>query len=130
MAIQPLYKDSTLSLDARVADLLSLMTLEEKTAQLAGVWSNALTDTETRAFNLDKAKRVIPYGTGHVTRVGVVSMLPPQKSAELANAIQQYLVNETRLGIPGIVHEESCAGYLAKDATTFPQAIEIGRAHV
>lgn len=123
MAIQPLYKDSTLSLDARVADLLSLMTLEEKTAQLAGVWSNALTDTETRAFNLDKAKQVIPYGTGHVTRVGVVSMLPPQKSAELANAIQQYLVNETRLGIPGIVHEESCAGYLAKDATTFPQAI-------
>ncbi|MGJ3237572.1 MAG: glycoside hydrolase family 3 N-terminal domain-containing protein [Anaerolineae bacterium] len=123
MAIQQRYKDSKLSVDERVTHLLELMTVEEKVAQLAGVWASDLFDPQSKAFMLDKARQRIPHGTGHITRVGVVSMLPPQQSAELANSIQRYLVNETRLGLPGIVHEESCAGYLAKDATTFPQAI-------
>jgi beta-glucosidase len=50
-------------------------------------------------------------------------MLPPQGTAKLANQIQRFLAEETRLGIPAILHEESCVGYLAKGATTFPQAI-------
>jgi hypothetical protein len=37
--------------------------------------------------------------------------------------MQKYLVESTRLGIPAIVHEESCAGYTARGATCFPQAI-------
>ena len=50
-------------------------------------------------------------------------MLTPSECAELANAIQRFLVNETRLGIPTIVHEECCAGFTARGATQFPQAI-------
>ncbi len=45
------------------------------------------------------------------------------KGAELANAIQGYLKYHTRLGIPALVHEESCAGYLARGATTFLSSI-------
>lgn len=117
------YHDVSLGVDARVSDLLDQMTVEEKVAQLHGVWTRDLIDTETRQFLPEKAQENIPHGTGHITRVGAVSMVEPEKSATIANAIQNYLVNQTRLGIPGIVHEESCAGYLAKGATSFPQAI-------
>ena len=39
------------------------------------------------------------------------------------NDIQRFAVEETRLGIPVIVHEESTGGYCARGATVFPQAI-------
>ena len=56
-------------------------------------------------------------------RVAAATMLPPEASAKLANEIQRFLVEESSLGIPAIIHEESCAGYMAYGATTFPQAI-------
>ncbi len=43
--------------------------------------------------------------------------------AEIANAIQRYLVEETRLGIPAIVHEECLHGLIAWDAPCFQQTI-------
>ena len=58
-----------------------------------------------------------------MTRIGGATILGPRESATFTNAIQRFLVEETRLGIPAIVHEESCAGYTAQDATCFPQAI-------
>ncbi|GAB4515239.1 MAG: glycoside hydrolase family 3 N-terminal domain-containing protein [Anaerolineae bacterium] len=116
------YQNTELSIEQRVDDLMQVMTIEEKVAQLAGIWTRELIDT-ARHFLPDKAKQVIPHGIGHVTRIGAVSLLPPQQSAELANTIQRYLREGTRLGIPAIVHEESCAGYTARDATSFPQAI-------
>lgn len=113
---------SGLPLAERVARLVAEMTLEEKAAQLCGVWVAELLDSK-RQFAPEKAQKWLANGVGHLSRVGGTSLQPPQKSAEIANAIQRFLVEETRLGIPGIVHEESCAGYLAKEATTFPQAI-------
>jgi beta-glucosidase len=122
MEKQQLYLNPALSNWERADHLLAEMTLEEKIAQLAGIWTSDLID-ENQRFVQEKAASMIPHGTGHVTRIGAVSMLPPEQSAELANVIQRYLVEGTRLGIPAIVHEESCAGYTAKGATSFPQAI-------
>jgi beta-glucosidase len=56
-------------------------------------------------------------------RIGASTGLRPAESAAFANAIQRFLVVETRLGIPAIIHEESTAGFTARDATQFPQAI-------
>nr|WP_304650806.1 glycoside hydrolase family 3 N-terminal domain-containing protein [Thermoanaerobacter thermocopriae] len=39
--------------------------------------------------------------------------------------MQKYLVENTRLGIPALIHEESCSGYMAKGATIFPQTIGV-----
>lgn len=122
MSVQS-YRDTTLGIEDRVAHLLDEMTVEEKVAQLQGVWTSELLDMDTKVFNLEKTQQRIPHGTGHITRLGAVSMLPPTQTAALANQIQRFLVERTRLAIPGIVHEESCAGYLAKDAMTYPQAI-------
>jgi len=117
------YKNNTLTIEERVNHLLSMMTLEEKVAQVGGMWSSDLIDTETKQFMKSKATQNAPYGIGHISRIGAVSLLPPHQSAELANTIQAYFVNDTRLGIPAIVHEENCAGYMANGATSFPQAI-------
>lgn len=113
---------TTQLIDARVTDLLGQMTLSEKLAQLGGVWATDLID-ENKAFVAAKAQNAIQHGIGHISRIGASSLLPPSQSAALANAIQKFLVEQTRLGIPAIVHEESCAGYMARGATTFPQAI-------
>ncbi len=97
------------------------MTLDEKLAQIGCVWSSRL--LAGGAFSPAAARDVLAHGIGHVTRIGGATVLGPRESAAFTNAVQRFLVEETRLGIPAIVHEESCAGYTARDATCFPQAI-------
>ncbi|HEU4322006.1 MAG TPA: glycoside hydrolase family 3 N-terminal domain-containing protein [Roseiflexaceae bacterium] len=115
------YRDATLSLDERVEDLLGQMTLDEKLAQLGCLWSTALVRNDT--FDADFAAAKMPHGVGQVTRIGASTGLRPGESAALMNAIQRVAVERTRLGIPIIVHEESVAGYCARDATVFPHGI-------
>ena len=43
----------------------------------------------------------------------------------LVNAIQRDAINNTRLGIPVLFHEEGLHGYAARGATNFPQAIAL-----
>jgi len=104
-----------------VDELVSRMTLDEKLAQLGCVWVTALVRDD--AFDRDAARTHLAHGIGHVTRIGASTGLRPRESATLMNEIQRFAVEETRLGIPVVVHEESTAGYCARDATVFPQAI-------
>ncbi len=115
------YRNPAAAIDERVDDLLGRMTLEEKLAQLGCVWSTQLVADE--AFAPAKARELLRHGTGQVTRIGASTGLRPAESAAFANAIQRFLAEETRLGIPAIIHEESTAGLCARDATQFPQAI-------
>ncbi len=101
--------------------LLARMTLDEKLAQLGCVWITALVENDE--FSPAAAHRWLAHGIGQITRIGATTGLRPIERAELANQIQRHLVEETRLGIPVIVHEESTAGLCARDATQFPQAI-------
>lgn len=109
------------SIAERVADLLRRMTLPEKLAQLGCAWSTALVEDD--AFSVARAERHLANGIGSITRIGATTGLRPAASAAFANEIQRFLVERTRLGVPAIVHEESTAGYCARDATQFPQAI-------
>lgn len=115
------YRDPGRSPEARARDLLSRMTLDEKLAQLVGVWSTALRDAD--AFSEEKAEKVLAQGIGHVTRIAAAGGAAPRENARLANAIQRHLRERTRLAIPAVVHEESCAGFTARGGTCFPQAI-------
>lgn len=117
------YWDAKLTVSERVRDLMGRMTLEEKVAQLSSVWVYELMDS--MRFDEAKASERLTHGIGQITRVGGASNLKPDESAELANRIQQYLREHTRLGIPAMVHEEACSGYMAREATTFPQAIGV-----
>jgi len=115
------YLDHARPVEERVSDLLSRMTLEEKLAQLGGIWVFELLDGMT--FSEEKAEPLLGNGIGQITRLGGATSLEPAASAQLANRIQAFLVERTRLGIPAMVHEECCSGYMARGATCFPQII-------
>jgi beta-glucosidase len=117
----PLYRDPSRSIEERVDDLLTRMTREEKTAQLGSAWIFQL--ARAGVLDLERAEELLRNGIGHVTRISGASSLDAEGSALLANAVQRHLVEETRLGIPAIVHEEICSGLMARQATVFPQAI-------
>jgi len=117
------YLDPTRPAEERAADLLSRMTLEEKVAQLGSLWVYEVLDGPE--FSREKADGLMKNGIGQITRIGGASNLNPGECAKLANKIQRYLLENTRLGIPAIVHEESCSGYMAKGATCFPQSIGV-----
>ena len=121
--INTTYHDASYSTQERVENLLSQMTVNEKLAQLGSKWVFEL--MEDQQFSATKAQSEIPHGIGQITRIAGASNVAPNEGATLANTIQGYLVNNTRLGIPAIVHEECCSGYMAKGATVFPQAIGV-----
>ena len=113
------YRDPDKPIRERVEDLLSHMTLEEKIAQLGSIWGAQCIDSGS--FSEERARTVLQHGIGHISRMAM--LMSPGKRAVIANSIQRFLIEETRLGIPAIVHEESCAGYLASRANCFPMPI-------
>jgi beta-glucosidase len=119
------YRDSTLPVPERVADLLARMTLTEKVAQLEAVnWDHTRLDEPAgHQFSPTEAHRLVPNGIGEVTRPG--DRHDARGAVEFANAIQRYLVEHTRLGIPALLHEEALHGLVAPGGTSFPQAIAL-----
>ncbi len=137
-----LYKDASQPVAARVEDLLRRMTLEEKVAQMIGIWEKKgdIQDAQGN-FSAAKAARAFPNGLGQITRpsdkrgvtvsnnaAGVAADAvnrTAQETADYINAAQRWAVEQTRLGIPMIMHEEALHGYVARGATSFPQSIAL-----
>lgn len=116
-----LYQDATQPVEARVQDLIERMTLDEKFAQLGSIWVyEVLTEYQ---YDAAKAEVLFRDGMGQITRVAGASNMTPTEAAEVANRIQRDLIEGTRLGIPALLHEEACSGYMARNATCFPQII-------
>jgi beta-glucosidase len=123
MSSRPVYQDPARPASERAEDLLAQMTLDEKIAQLGSFWIYQVLDGES--LSKEKAAQLMSQGIGHVTRLAGASNLHPNQLAVLANEIQRYLIENTRLGIPAVIHEECCSGYMARGATVFPQAIGV-----
>ena len=132
------YKNPSAPISVRVADLLARMTLEEKVAQIRTAWAAKGDMIDALAFNPAKASAAFPDGIGHVTRPSDKRGVPgisgaaggtaakwrtPRQTVEFINALQRWALEDTRLGIPVLLHEESLHGYMATEATMFPQAI-------
>jgi beta-glucosidase len=120
----PDYMNPALPVEQRVVDLLGRMTLEEKAAQTLCIWKQ-----KDRLFHADGtvnsvgAGELLKNGMGEIARLTLDTC--PEDGARRTNAIQKYLMENTRLGIPVIFHEESLHGFMAKGATSFPQAIAL-----
>ncbi|MGD0220557.1 MAG: glycoside hydrolase family 3 N-terminal domain-containing protein, partial [Acidimicrobiales bacterium] len=112
-----------MAIEDRVSDLVDRMDVDEKLAQLGAVEFPHLLSGDH--FDEEAALAVVPHGIGEVTRIGATTGLLPAQSALLFNQIQRLIVERTRLGIPVMVHEESLAGYCARGATVFPQALAL-----
>jgi len=120
----PAYRNAQLPVEQRVADLLGRMTLEEKIAQTHALWQRkALIMDEQGNFAPEKAREVLKNGIGQITRAS--ERKGPRENAIFTNAIQKFLIEQTRLGIPALIHEESLHGFAARGATSFPQAIAL-----
>ena len=120
------FKNPELTYEERVADLLARMTLEEKVAQMLCIWGAKQTMLLDESGNLssNKLKENFSNGLGQIGRLSDTrSGLAPSEMAEMANALQKFFIEETRLGIPVIFHEECLHGLAAKDATSYPQPI-------
>lgn len=127
----PPYKNAKLPSARRVKDLLSRMTLEEKAAQMVCIWQQkpqTMIDVNGN-FDFQKAKEAFPNGRG-LGQVGRPSDSGKGKNAremaQLCNDIQRFFLENGRLGIPVIFHEECLHGHAAIDGTSFPQPIALG----
>lgn len=115
--------DPSAAIEDRVNYLLQQMSVDEKIAQLGSCWVFEL--LTHRQFDLTKAKKLMGNGIGQITRLAGASSLTPSEAARLANQIQKYVTEQSRLGIPALIHEECCSGYMARNATCFPQSIGV-----
>src|SRR6185295_12844165 len=107
--------------------LLRRMTLDEKCAQMIGLWftkERILADGSAE-FSAAKAAKNYPGGFGQLTRPSDRRGAPTLESTRwrtseetirLINDVQRWALNETRLGIPVLCHEECLHGYMAPDA--------------
>ena len=117
-AAAPRYKDASLPIVDRVADLLPRMTLEEKVEQLSWSWLRTLQVVDpTGTFTTETARQAV------AAEWSPDLMLTPRNAAILRNAVQRYQVEKTRLGIPIIFPGEALHGYMEYGSTSFPQAL-------
>ncbi len=133
----PLYKRADAPIPARVKDLLGRMTLEEKVAQLQAnstiptvpgmSLGPAPADGVIKRKQIDEtvAKRALGQGMGAFDIVAFLPLSATQHATQ-ANLIQDWVVKNTRLGIPVIFQGEALHGAVVGGATSFPQANALG----
>jgi beta-glucosidase len=119
-AALPVYKDATLSPSTRARDLLGRMNMNEKIAQLVGAWRGGVADFDL-VFLKDTAAMRKTFGNG-INSVQS-SFIAIEKTVEMRNQLQKYLMEKTRLGIPSLFVDEGQHGLMRPEATAFPQAI-------
>jgi beta-xylosidase len=117
-----------------VEALLASLSLEEKVAQLYGVWVGANADGGDVAPNQHELtgdidlNALLPAGLGQVTRpFGTVPVDPALGALSLLR-LQQRLLDEGGHGIPAMAHEECLAGFAAWGATAYPVPLSWGAA--
>ena len=135
------YRDARLPVDQRVADLLGRMTLEEKIAQTESMWVRdqykSLADEKGNFSPDQKTQELLKLGLGQMSGVSQAASdsekaappyfgKGPRATAVFTNAVQKYVIENSRLGIPVTFHEEALHGLASPGATSFPQAIALG----
>lgn len=136
-----------ISSDPEIAALIGEMTLDEKLAQLSCIWINkGQIFDDGGNFSPEKMAEVHPHGVGCFARpqdtmgmeatderkdvndatvVRRMSARTPSETVKLTNAVQKWMIEETRLGIPTLFHEEGLHGFQGRYATAFPQSIAL-----
>lgn len=112
------YRNASLSVSARVSDLLARMTLEEKFSQMR---LNLRLDEilEGKIPEKPSLKKSYPDGLGG-------TYIKEEMPKSIHNRIQQHFVEDTRLGIPLLFMGETLHGCRYPGASVFPQAIGLG----
>ena len=107
------YQDPSLPVEERVEDLISRMTTREKVSQLNCMMGMGLSDLE---------KAGLDNGLGEMDLMS----LPADQMAAVVTAVQDYMRDHTRLGIPVLFHAEALSGPLIAGGQCFPTSITLG----
>jgi len=120
-----IYKNPEASIDKRVDDLLSRMTLEEKFWQLFMIPGDITEGKEKYKHGIFGFQVATKSSTGNSSEqiLDYSGSSKAKETAILINEMQKYFIEETRLGIPIIPFDEALHGLIREDATAFPQAI-------
>lgn len=121
----PVYRDANAPIEARIQDLLGRMTLEEK-CRAIDIWhpkAKKTRDEEVFKACLEQEGDVITQGIGFLQ---FDTHLAPADYAANFNAIQEYFVEKTRLGIPAISNADGCHGFMGAEGTVFPIPLIMG----
>ncbi|HNW56672.1 MAG TPA: glycoside hydrolase family 3 N-terminal domain-containing protein, partial [Bacteroidales bacterium] len=130
----PLYKDHSAPVEKRVDDLIARMTVEEKIGQLSCLlgWEMYLKSGSNVTASEGFKKAVKEQNIGMLwatlradpwTQKTLKTGLTPVLAAEATNALQRYVIENTRLGIPMFFAEECAHGHMAIGTTVFPTSI-------
>lgn len=128
------YKNPSLPIETRVDDLLSRMTLEEKVGQLLCPLGWEMYETDGKEVRpSEKFKQLVrerqagmlwaTYRADPWTKKTLENGLDPEQAARAGNALQRYVIENTRLGIPLLLAEEAPHGHMAIGTTVFPTGI-------
>jgi beta-glucosidase len=123
------YKNPNLTVDARVADLIGRMTLEEKVRQLDMYFGcEAVLETNQYTGRTHAKPDAIfnPEMAGkNLGTLGIGSIHDIYPRAKLSNRVQEWVMKSNRLGIPTLFIEEGLHGYMDNDEIVFPQSINL-----
>jgi len=118
------YKDPNLSVEKRVDDLLSRMTIPEKVSQLCCIWPLSLVGKEVPDDDL--MHKYMQNGLGRMTQfANMLYHSHPNGVAEFTNKIQEFNIKNTRLGIPVLFQNEAINGFICVKATSFPATMNM-----
>ncbi len=116
----PRYKNASLPIEDRVADLMSRMTLEEKVEQLASGWENQIEVIDpTGTYTTETARQTI------LSTWGPELKFTARQAAILRNGVQRYQREKTRLGIPALFMGEALHGLMEYGSTSFPSTLAL-----
>ncbi|CAL9355155.1 Beta-xylosidase [Streptomyces sp. enrichment culture] len=128
----PLWNDPSHPVSARVDALIGAMTLQEKIAQLYGVWVGASADggeVAPHQHDMEEAVELddlLPSGLGQLTRPFGTAPVDPALGALSLLRTQTRITSANRFGIPAVAHEECLAGFAAWGATAYPVPLSWG----
>ena len=120
---EPLYRDETVSIRRRVADLLDRLTLEEKVGQLVGTWAGHLDEYKSVG---DVADEITDHDIGAVASFGWggAADIRLDEIVATVNRLQEVALSETRLGIPLLFNVDAVHGHAyVAEGTAFPNGL-------
>lgn len=115
------YLNASLAPEKRAQALLEEMSLEEKAAQLTGVFPF---DEEYKDF--DGISKRVPHGIGEVSTLEMRRMKTLEEVAVWQKKVQEIVMENSEHHIPAIFHMEGLCGPFIQDSTSFPAGIGRG----
>lgn len=128
------WADRTAPTSARVEDLVARMSLEEKCAQLVGVWvgvdpDGGVAPLQDRTIGaMPPLEEVVRHGMGQLARTFGTRPVDPAEGARALRRTQAAIAATSRFGLAAVAHEECLTGLTAWRATVFPTPLAWGAA--